>query len=190
MLSYNELKPGSHIVLEGQPYVVLEFSILRMQQRKPVSQTKVKNLMNGKTISKIFHQSDSVEEAEISMKKVKFLYNHREEFWFCEENNPIARFKIDKEIIGDSSDFLKENLVVDALCFGEKIINIKLPVKIDFKVIEAPPVEKGNTAQGGTKPAKIETGATINVPFFINEGDIIRVNTQEGKYAERVNKRA
>jgi elongation factor P len=188
MLDYNELKPGTYIVLESKPYVVLEYNFLRMQQRKPAVQTKIKDLTSGKVIAKTFHPNDSIEEADVSKKKVKFLYSNRGEFWFCEENNPSARFKLGQEIIGDSADLMKQNMLVDALVFGEKIINIDLPIKVDLKVVEAPPSFRGDTASGGSKQVKLETGATINVPFFINEGDIVRVNTRERAYVERVEK--
>ncbi len=200
MLSYNELKPGTYIVLEDKPYVVLEFNFLRMQQRKPAVQTKVKDLISGKVISRTFHPQDSIEEADISRKKVKFLYSNRGEFLFCEENNPNARFKLPQEIIGDAADLMKSNTLVDALVFsapkgrdlasggGEDIINIDLPIKVELKVTEAPPSFKGDTASGGSKQVKLETGATINVPFFINEGDIVRINTQTREYVERAEK--
>ncbi len=188
MLSYNELKPGTYIVLEGKPYVVLEFNFLRMQQRKPAVQTKIKDLTSGKVIARSFHPQDTIEEADISKKKVKFLYTNKGEFWFCEENNLARRFKLPQEIIGDAADFLKPNTLVDALVFGEDIINIDLPIKVELKVVEAPPSFKGNTASGGSKQVKLETGATVNVPFFINQGDIVRVNTRERIYVERVTK--
>ncbi len=188
MLSYNELKPGTYIVLDGKPYVVLEYSFMRMQMRKPAVQTKIKDLTSGKVISRSFHPQDVIEEADVSRKKVKFLYSNRGEFWFCEENNPSARFELEQGIIGDSANLMKQNLIVDALAFGEKIINIELPIKVDLKVAEAPPSFKGDTASGGSKQVKLETGAVINVPFFINEGDVVRVNTAEKKYVERTSK--
>ncbi len=188
MLDYNELKPGTYIVLEGKPYVVLEFNFLRMQQRKPAVQTKIKDLISGKTIARTFHMADQIEEADISKKKVKFLYTSKREFWFCPENNPAARFELPREIIGDSADYLKTNTIVDALVFGEKIINIDLPIKIDLQVVDAPPSFKGDTASGGSKQVKLETGAMLNVPFFINQGDVVRVNTKERQYVERVTK--
>jgi elongation factor P len=188
MFGYNELKPGTYIVLEGKPYVVLEYNFLRMQQRKPAVQTKIKDLATGKVLSRTFHPQDEIEEADISKKKVKFLYFNRGEFWFCDENNPSARFKLPQDIIGDAVDFLKPNTLVDALTFGDKIINIDLPIKVDLKVIEAPPAFKGDTASGGSKQVKLETGAIINVPFFVNKDDIVRVNTKERAYAERVGK--
>ncbi len=187
-LGVNELKPKTFFILDNQPYVVLEAHHLKMQQRRPVVQTKMRNLLNGKVIEKNFAQSDVFEEANITRQKVKFLYNHRDEYWFSEENDPSKRFKLDKEIIGDDSRYLKGNTIIEAILFNDKIINIELPIKMDFKVKEAPPAIRGDTAQGGVKQVVIETGATINVPLFVEAGDIIRVNTQSGEYTERVTK--
>ena len=171
--------------------MVLEFNFLRMQQRKPAAQTKIRDLISGKVISKTFHPQEEIEKADISKKKVKFLYENRQEFWFCEENKPAVRFKLSQDIIGDSADLMKPNLIIDALVFsnqGEKIINIDLPIKVDLKVKEAPPSFKGDTASGGFKQVELETGAALNVPFFVNEGDVVRVNTRERAYVERVEK--
>lgn len=185
MLNYNELKPGTIFILEGQPYEVLEFSFLRMQQRKPVAQTKIRNLITGKIINRNFQHTDNFQEAEINYKNAKFLYAHRDKFIFCETNNPSARFEMSQEIIADKSKFLKPNSEVELTVFEEKIINLHLPIKMDFKVIEAPPSIRGNTAQGGTKQVKIETGAMIDAPLFVEEGDIIEVNTESGEYTGR-----
>ena len=188
MLNYNELKPGTVFILDGQPYEALEFDFLRMQQRKPVAQTKIRNLITGKIINRNFQNSESFKEAEIEYKKVKFLFGHRGKFVFCETDNPSVRFELPKEIIGEKTIFLKPNSEAEAMIFEEKIINFKLPIKMEFKVVEAPPSIKGNTAQGGAKAVKIETGALINAPLFVEEGDIIRINTETGEYTERVNK--
>jgi len=188
MINYNDLKPGKVFILDGQPYQVLEFSFLRMQQRKPVAQTKIKNLINGKIINRNFQHTDSFEEAEIKYREVKFLYSHRDKFVFCEMNDPSKRFEISEEQIGDMAMYLKPNSPIEVMEFEDKIINIFMPIKMDFKVIEAPPSIKGNTAQGGVKAVKIETGTMINVPLFVESGDIIRVNTQTGEYTERVEK--
>jgi len=202
MINYNDLKPGTVFILDGQPYQVVEFSFLRMQQRKPVAQTKIRNLITGKVISRNFQHTESFEEAEIKYRDVKFLYSHpdrkssisngtsRGKFIFCEINDPSKRFELSEEQIGDASRFLKPNSEVSIMEFQDKIINISLPIKLEFKVIEAPPSVRGNTAQGGVKVVKIETGALINVPLFIGEGDIIRINTQTGEYTERVEKGA
>lgn len=187
-LGVNELKPKTFFIYENQPYVVLETHHLKMQQRRPVVQTKMRNLINGKILERNFAQSDVFEEADIERKKVKFLYNHREQYWFSYENNPSQRFQLTQELIGEATKFLKANTVLDAIEYNGEIINIELPVKMDFKVVEAPPAIRGDTAQGGVKQIKIETGAMLNVPLFINQDDVIRVNTETGEYAERVGK--
>lgn len=187
-LNVNDLKPKVFFVFENQPYVVLETHHLKMQQRRPVVQTKMRNLINGKILERNFAQSDVFEEADISRQKVKFLYAHREQYWFVNESDPSKRFELGEDILGDSTKFLKPSTILDAISFNEKIINVELPVKMDFKVIEAPPAVRGNTAQGGVKQVKIETGALINVPLFINQGDVIRINTETGEYTERVEK--
>lgn len=186
MFSYNELKPGVIFILDGEPYQVLEFGFMRMQQRKPVAQTKIKNLITGKVLNRNFQHTDNFQEAEINYKKVKFLYAHRDKFVFCDVKDPSARFELPKEAIGDKTKFLKSNSEVEIVDFEEKVIAINLPIKMQFKVIEAPPSIKGNTAQGGNKAVKIETGAMVAAPLFIEEGDVIEVNTQTGEYTGRV----
>ena len=188
MLNYNDLKPGTFMVFEGQPYVVMEFHFLRMQQRKPVVQTKIKNIITGKTVEKTFQPSDKFEEAEIETKAIKYLYNNKGEYWFCEKDNPATRFKLEENVVGNSIDLIKANSLVNAKIFDEKIISIELPIKVELKVVEAPPSTKGNTAQGGNKQVKVETGAMINTPLFVNEGDIIVINTETRQYTERAGK--
>ncbi len=185
MLNYNELKPGTIFIMDGEPYEVLTFDFLRMQQRKPVAQTKIKNLITGKVLNRNFQSTESFEEAEIDYKKVKFLYAHRDKFIFCDRDNPASRFEMSQEAIGDKSQFLKPNSEVEVVKFNDQIINVELPIKMTFKVIEAPPSIKGNTAQGGNKQVKIETGAMIAAPLFVQEGDVIEVNTQSGEYTGR-----
>ncbi len=188
MLTYNDLKNGVLFVLEGQPYEVLEYEFLRMQQRKPVAKTRIKNLITGKIVERNFHQNESFAEAEIEKETIKYLYNHRGEYWFSTPKDPSNRFSMTEEQIGESAKFLKTNIEVTAMKFQDQIIRVKPPIKIDLKIKETPPGERGNTAQGGTKIATLETGATIPVPLFVNTGDVIRVNTETGAYVERVEK--
>ena len=175
-------------IYEGQPFVVMSSQPLRMQQRKPVFQTKMRNLLNGKIIEHNFMVSDILEEADIQKHEANFLYAHRGEYWFTDTKDVKNRFKIEEPILGESAKFLKPNTVVSSLEYNGKVITVELPVKMDFKVVEAPPSTRGNTAQGGTKQVKIETGAMINVPLFINDGEIIRINTETGEYVERASK--
>lgn len=188
MLTYNELKKGTIFVLDGQPYEVLEYEFLRMQQRKPVAKTKIKNLLSGKIVERNFHQSETFDEAEIEREPVKYLYNHRDEYWFSAKDDPSKRFELKEENIGIGARFLRPNSEAISVKFNGQIINIEVPIKVDLKVKDAPPGIKGDTAQGGTKVATLETGATVNVPLFVNAGDIVRVNTALGEYVERVEK--
>lgn len=186
MLSYTDLTKGVLFVLDGQPYEVLEASFVRMQQRKAVAQTRIRNLATGKILDRTWQASDYFEEAEVARKKATFIYQSRGEYWFHEEGNPKARFSLSAELIGDQALFLKPNILVDTWVFEGKVIKIAMPIKMEYKVIEAPPSTKGNTAQGGNKVVTIEGGAKVNVPLFIEQDETIRVNTQTGEYVERV----
>ena len=164
-LGVNQLKPRTFFIYEDQPYVVLETHHLKMQQRRPVVQTKMRNVINGKILERNFAQSDVFEEADVTRQKVKYLYGHRSQYWFVYESNPSQRFELGEDVLGDSTKFLKANTILDAILFEGKIITIELPIKMDFKVIEAPPAIRGDTAQGGVKQVKIETGASLNAPY-------------------------
>lgn len=188
MLSYNELKIGTLFKFEGIPYEVLDYAFLRMQQRKPVAKTKIKNLLTGQVVERNFHQNEPLEEIEIEKQSITFLYGHKGEFWFCEKGNPKNRFKLEESKIGPAIKFLKANSEVTAVQLDGQILNIKIPIKVDLKVTETPPGERGNTAQGGTKMATLETGAEVAVPLFVNIGDVIRVNTESESYVERMEK--
>ena len=188
ILAYNEITAKKVIVHEGAPFEVLSSHVFRKQQRKPVNQTKLRNLKTGKVTEISFHQSETVAEADIETSNITFLYENRGEYWFCEAENPKNRFSFDADIIGEQGRFMKQNMNVEIKRFEDDVIGISLPIKLDLTVKEAPPAIKGNTVQGGTKQVVLETGATINVPMFINEGDIVRINTETGEYVERAEK--
>lgn len=187
MLEYNEITVRKYIIDGGEPWEVIDSHVFRKQQRKPVNHVKLRSLLTGRITEKAFGASEKAEEADISTREIKYLYNNRGEWWFCEKDDPSKRFKIDTALIGEGGRFLKANSLVDAVIFDEKIIGVRLPIKVELKVTEAPPAVRGDTAKGGTKQVTLETGATINAPMFISEGDVIRINTETGEYAERVN---
>lgn len=188
MLAYNEVRPGHIIEFEHSIYEVLEANFLRMQQRKPVMKVKLKDVITGKVKETSFQGSDELQEAEIGRMQVRFLYENRGQYWFDEVGNLKNRFFLTAEQLGVTAQFLKNNVETTALMWNEKLIRIQLPIKMDFAITECPPAIKGDTASGGSKQVTIETGAKVNVPFFIGEGDIIRVNTETGEYVERVQK--
>jgi elongation factor P len=188
ILSYNEILSKSIITYNGEPYEVLSSHIFRMQQRKPVNQTKLRHLVSGKVTEISFHQNESVEEADVGRLLANYLYTNKGESWFAEEGKAANRFKFDENAIHDQVQWLAPNSSVEVLTIDDKPMTIKIPVKVDLKVTEAPPSVKGNTATGGNKLVTLSTGAKTDVPLFINEGDVVRINTDTGEYVERVDK--
>lgn len=195
MLNYNEIRERRYIILDGDPYEVLSSQVSRKQANKPVNKTVLKNLINGNNIQHTFHVSDKVNEADIEKRRAVFLYSQPQkgEVWFSDPENPKNRFQIAENIIGNMIDYVPENSEVDTLVFtsrdgDEQFIGIKLPIKVELRVTQAPPAIKGNTASGGDKKVVLETGYSVTTPLFINEGDVIRINTDTGEYVERAEK--
>ncbi|OGG62868.1 hypothetical protein A3C21_02360 [Candidatus Kaiserbacteria bacterium RIFCSPHIGHO2_02_FULL_59_21] len=185
MLNYNEIKPGVAVLVEGEPYVCTWNNIMQKQMRRPVNQTKLRHLIRGNVIEYSFQQSDKLKEAEIETKPAVFIYERNGEWFFHDAKDKSKRFSVGEEQVGESGKFLKANTGVDTLWFEGKLFRVKLPIKVDLKVKEAPPNTRGNTAQGGSKIVVLETGAAVNAPMFINEGDVVRINTETGEYVER-----
>ncbi len=186
MLEYNEIKERKCIIFDNEPYEVLSSHVFRKQMRKPVNATKLRNLISGRVVEHSFSAQDKAEEADIETKQVKFLYVNKGEWWFCDATNPANRFKLSEDVLGEARKFMKVNSIIDAKMFEENVFGIDMPIKVELKVTDAPPAVKGDTAKGGNKIITLETGATLNAPMFINEGDVIRVNTETGEYVERV----
>ncbi len=191
ILNYNEIKERKYIVLDGDPYEVLESHVFRKQQRKPVNQSKLRNLLNGSVRQETFHANDTAVEADINKTKYVFTFmkaNRQtgvDEYWFHDKANRSNRSMVLRSVIEDSAKYLKEGAEVDAMIFNDVLIGITLPIKMQFKVTEAAPAVKGNTANGASKIVTIETGAKITTPIFIVEGDEIMVNTVENSYVEK-----
>lgn len=185
MLTINDLKNGLIILIDGEPYQVLEAKHLHMGRGGSSIQTRIRNLKTGQVLQRNFKPADAFEEADIEKRKITFVYAHRSEYVFSEAGK---RFSLKEDEVGEIQKWLKPNIEVEAVFLDDKLLSINVPIKIDFRIIETPPGLRGDTAQGGTKIATIETGAKISVPLFINEGDVIRVNTQTGEYAERIEK--
>jgi elongation factor P len=188
MLAYNEVRERAYIVYEDEPYEVLSSHVFRKQQRKPVNQVKLRNLISGRQTEATFHQADKVEEATIDTKEIKYLYTNRGESWFCEPGDASKRFPLPEEQVAEEIQFIRPDDTVTALVYEEQIVGTKVPLKVELAVKEAPPNIRGNTSTGGSKPVTMETGYVVNVPLFINVGDILRINTQTGEYTERVEK--
>ncbi len=185
MLNFNEIKLGSVIKMNNEPYIVISAQHLKMGRGGAVLKTKLKNLLSGNVLDHTFKGSDKAEEADIEKTKADFLYSEGDDYYFMDQTS-FEQFSLKKEDIGEQAKFLKEGQTVDVLNFNGRPVSVKLPIKIELKVTSAPPGIKGDTASGGTKQIELETGATINAPLFVKEGDVIRINTETGEYVERV----
>ena len=182
----NDIKQGLTIDYNGEPYIVVTAKFVRMQQRKPVMQTKLRNLITGKILEYSFKAGERVETADIDQKKVNFLYAAGNEYTFM-NNETYEQFTFSKDKLGDQAKFLKDGCEVKLISFNDNPITIELPVKMTFKVVSTPEGVRGDSAQGRvTKEAITETGAKVLVPLFVKEGETIRVNTETGEYVERV----
>ena len=187
MLSYSELNRGVIIIINDQPYEIVEAQNTFKGRGHSYLQMKLKNLINGNVIAKTAQPRDSFDEAEIDKKEAVFVYQNKGKYIFSEKDNSSNRFELERDLIGDQADFLKSNEVVETLVFNDKIINIIMPIKVNLKVTDVPPGIKGDRAQSGNKSVTIETGVKINVPLFIEEGDVIEINTESGEYVRRTN---
>jgi elongation factor P len=186
MIGITSIKKGSKIVFENEPFEVIYEQHSKTGRAGAVLRTKMKNLKTGSIINKTFQGSEKVEEMEVDNRKAQFLYSEGNIFYFM-NNESYEQFELDKEVIGEMTDFLKEGSELDVFYFQDKPVNINLPIKMAFEVIESPPGIKGNTADGGSKQVTIETGTKINTPLFIKQGDKILVNTETREYAGKSN---
>lgn len=184
MLSLNEIKIGKLIQIAGEPYVVVRADHHKMGRGGAVLKTKMKNLVTGNVLEKTFQGNDKAEEASVEKKKANYMYKDGTEASFM-DNETYEQFTLPLDQIGDKIKFMKEGIDVDVMYFKNQPMSIDLPIKIDLKVISAPPGVKGNSAGNVNKTVIVETGAEVSAPMFINEGDIIKINTDSGEYVER-----
>lgn len=185
MYSVAQLKPGVAITLDGEPYIVTKSEFSKQARQGGNNKTTLRNLKTGVNIQRTFSGSEQIEPADLVKARVQFLYHDGNSGHFM-HNESYEQFEISDEMLGDQKLFLVENSDAHMLFYEDQPIGVEIPPKVELKVVETPPGVKGNTAQGGSKPAKLETGVVIQVPLFINEGDVIRVNTEEHSYVERV----
>lgn len=186
MLGISDLKIGTNFVMDDAPYEVLEAKHVMLGRGKGHLEVRIRNLKTGSVLSRSFKPSDAFAEADLVRARAKFIYANRGKYVFAEADSPAKRFEFTEEQLGEDRFFLVPHLAVDVLRFDDEIIHIQLPPKVDVKVVNAPPSERGNTAQGGKKPVVCETGLKVQAPFFIETGEVIRVNTKTGEYVERV----
>lgn len=184
MLSLTEIKVGKIIQVADEPYQVLKAEHHKMGRGGAVLKVKLKNLVTGNILDKTFQGNDKVSEADIETKKANYLYKDGEQAYLM-DNVSFEQFSIGLDQIGEKIQFLKDGTDVDVMYFQDRPVSVDLPVKVQLKVTSAPPGVKGNSAGNVTKAVELETGAKLSAPMFINQGDIIIINTETGEYVGR-----
>ena len=187
IMDLNDMKVGTIVLMNNQPFQVIWSNRMRTAQRKPVMQTKLKNVITGKVIEYSYKFGEKIEEADVSRERANFLYADDEGTHFM-NNETFETVDMPKDVTQEQEVFLKESLEVQILRFNGKPVSIELPIKVELKVIESPPNVTGNSGGSVTKPVTLDSGLVVQVPMFINEGDIVRVDTRTGDYVERVAK--
>ena len=185
MISVNDLKTGLTLQLDNGLWSVVEFLHVKPGKGAAFVRSKLKNVETGQVVEKTFRAGEKVAKAMLDRREMQYLYKEGSEYVMM-DNETYEQLQIPEANIGDGIKYLKENMVVQVLMHDNRIIGVDIPSHVELEVVDTPPAEKGNTAQGGTKPAKLETGAVVNVPFFVQNGDIIRVDTRSNEYLDRV----
>jgi len=182
----SQFRNGLKIELDGEPYAITYFQHVKPGKGGAFVRTKVKHLVSGRVLDRTFRSGERVELADVEDKKMQYLYRDGESLVFM-DNESYEQIPVPAETVGDGVKFLKENVAVGVLFWRGKPVNVELPAFIEAEVTRTDPGFKGDTASGATKPATLETGAVVQVPLFIKEGERIRVDTRSGEYVERVN---
>ncbi len=184
MYSPTDLKKGTIIQIDGQPYRVVDYNQKVMGRGGSIVNVKVKNLVNGAVIPKTYKGAEKIERAEVNTKTVQYLYNDSTDFYFMDPES-FEQFQLPNEDMGDAGDYLREGDSVELQFFGERVISVELPKTIALSVTYTENAVKGDTTSSIQKDATLETGKVIKVPGFIKTGDVIKVDTRDGSYLER-----
>lgn len=180
----NQFRKGLKVEIDNVPYEIVDFQHVSPGKGRAFTRTKLRNMLNANVTEKTITSGDKVDRANMEEKEMQYLYRDAEGFHFMNQAN-YEQEVLQPEILGSSKDFLQENLVVKVMYYNERTIGVELPAFVNLRVIETDPAFKGDTVTGGTKPAKLETGAVIQVPFHIKEGDLLKVDTRDYSYAEK-----
>ncbi|MCK4331723.1 MAG: elongation factor P [Dehalococcoidia bacterium] len=185
MIDAGELRKGIAIDLDGSIYQVVEYQHVKMQQRQPVIRLKLRDVRSGNIMERNFQSGDKVEPVFLEHRTVQYLYSDGSLYYFM-DTETFEQMPLDKSMVDEALSYLKEGQNLQIVTHRGEAIGIELPVSVELQVAETGPGFKGNTASAGSKPATMETGITIQVPFFINTGDTIKVDTRTGAYLERI----
>jgi elongation factor P len=185
MISSNDFRNGVTIVIDGQLWTVIEFLHVKPGKGSAFVRTRLKNVKSGATVERTFRAGEKLERATVDNRDMQMLYNDADGYHFM-DNETFENVTLQRDIIGDAADFLRDGMKIDVQTHDGTAIGASLPAHVELRVEETEPGFKGDTAQGATKPARLETGASVQVPLFVNEGDVIRIDTRDRRYIGRV----
>lgn len=183
-ISTSDFKSGLKILLDGDPFVIVENEFVKPGKGQAFNRVRIRNLKTGRTIEKTFKSGDSVESADVQDVDMQYLYADGD-FWYFMQPESFEQHTASKEAVGESAQWLKDGLECIVTLWNGQPLTVTPPAHVELKVVETDPGMKGDTVTGGTKPAKLETGAVVKVPLFINEGEVIRVDTRSAEYVAR-----
>lgn len=183
-MGVNQIKKGFAVELNGDVYYVIEYQHVKPGKGGAFVRTKLKNIRLGNVVDRTFRPDEKLEVAYVDKKNIQFLYSSHDMYEFM-DHSTYDQIGIPREQLGNVINYLKENMEVTALVYKNKIMALEPPIFIDLKIVSTEPGIRGDTSRAGNKPAKTETGITIVVPLFINEGDIVRIDTRTGEYVSR-----
>jgi len=184
-VSTNELKRGMTLDLDGALFQVIEFQHVKPGKGSAFVRTSIKSLLSGRVLQPTFKSGDKVGKPDIDERQMQYLYKQGDDYYFMDTRNYEQTF-LGEGVLGDSRNYLKENIEASVLFYNGKALGVSLPNSVDLKVVKCDPGIRGDTVSGATKPATLETGYVVNVPLFINEGDVLKIDTRDGKYLTRV----
>ena len=187
MYATNQFRKGLKVEIEGVPYEIIDFQHVSPGKGRAFTRTKLKNMITHNLLERTITSGDKLDSADTEEKEMQFLYRDAEGYHFMNQAN-YDQVALSSDQLGDNKNFLQENLIIKVMYYNERPIGVELPTFVVLKVVETDPSAKGDTVTGGSKPAKTETGAVINVPFHVKEGDLIKVDTRESTYVEKANK--
>ncbi|MDI7266563.1 MAG: elongation factor P [Myxococcota bacterium] len=187
MYDTSDIRKNLKITIDGNPWVVVEFQFVKPGKGTAFTRTRIKNMITGAVLDRTFKSGEKLQPADVEERRMQFMYREGDSFWFMDSGN-YEQIAVDVSHVGDGEGFLAENLVVDVLFFNGKPIGVTLPTFVEVELASCEPGLRGDTASGGTKPAKLSTGAVVQVPLHVNEGDRIKIDTRDGTYVERVRK--
>ena len=185
MYGASDLRKGLKVEIDGQPYVITEFTFSKPGKGQAIYNCKLKNLVSGSTLSKSYRSNDKIDRAQLNVKNVQYSYKDGDEYIFMDEN--YEQLSMSAEVLGDSRHFLCEDMDVEVLFHNERPIEVTLPTFVEKEITHTEPGARGNTATNVLNPATVEGGYEVQIPLFINQGDVIKIDTRDGTYVERVN---